>query len=87
MVKKFWKRFLFKIEMFFKRLKMDRNIGDYYSYYPFMLIDDKESNIAECEKKGCHGIFLSDIRISQKYPNVKTLKEVWEFYQNLISTL
>lgn len=66
----------------------DRSKSEYmYSYYPSMLIDDKESNIAECEKKGCHGIFLSDIRISQKYPNAKTLDDVWEFYQNLISTL
>ena len=58
-----------------------------FSYYPYMLIDDNESNLAECEKKGCHGIFLSDIKISQKYPNAKQLEDVWKFYENLIKTL
>lgn len=66
----------------------DRIKSDYmFSYYPSMLIDDNESNLAECEKKGCHGIFLSDIKISQKYPNAKQLEDIWEFYQNLIKTL
>ena len=52
-----------------------------------MLIDDNEGNIAECEKKGCHGIFLSDIKVSQKYPNAKTLDDLWDFYQELIKKL
>lgn len=66
----------------------DRSKSDYmYSYYPSMLIDDNEGNIAECEKKGCHGIFLSDIKVSQKYPNAKTLDDLWDFYQELIKKL
>lgn len=66
----------------------DRSKSDYmYSYYPSMLIDDNESNIAECEKKGCHGIFLSDIKVSQKYPNAKNLEDVWKFYETLINRL
>lgn len=66
----------------------DRSKSDYmYSYYPSMLIDDKEDNITECAKKGCHGIFLSDIKTSQKYPNAKSLDDVWDFYQHLIQTL
>lgn len=62
--------------------------SDYmYSYYPSMLIDDNESNIVECEKKGCHGIFLSDLQVSQKYPNARNLNDVWEFYKKLIEKL
>lgn len=66
----------------------DRSKSDFlYPNYPCMLIDDKESNLDECAKFGCNGIFLSDIKTSQKYPNVKTLEDVWNFYQNLIQTL
>ncbi len=66
----------------------DRSKSDYmYSYYPSMLIDDNEANIAECEKKGCHGIFLSDIKISQKYENAKNMDDIWKFYQKLIKNL
>ncbi len=66
----------------------DRSKSDYmYSYYPSMLIDDNESNIEECEKKGCRGIFLSDLKISQKYPNARELNDIWNFYKNLISNL
>ncbi len=66
----------------------DKSKADYiYSYYPSMLIDDNEANIAECEKKGCHGIFLSDIKVSQKYPNAKRLEDIWIFYKNLIKRL
>lgn len=66
----------------------DKSKSDYmYSYYPSMLIDDNESNIAECEKKGSQGLFLSDLKISQKYPNVKEMEDIWKFYQSLISKL
>lgn len=60
--------------------------SDYlYSGFPAsMLIDDKESNLAECELKGCHGLFLSDSEYSQKYPNVKELDDIYTFYDNLI---
>lgn len=60
----------------------DRSKADYmYTYYPSMLVDDNESNLAECEKKGSRGIFLSDLKISQKYPNAKNLDDIWNFYQ------
>lgn len=66
----------------------DRSKSDYmYSYYPSMLIDDNESNIEECAKKGCRGIFLSDLKISQKYPNAKELEDIWKYYKDLISNL
>ena len=66
----------------------DRSKSDYmYSYYPSMLVDDKEENLVECEKKGCRGLFLSDIQKSQKYPNAESVEGVWTFYQSLINTL
>jgi 5'(3')-deoxyribonucleotidase len=66
----------------------DRSKSDYmYSYYPSMLIDDNESNLAECEKKGCHGLFLSDIKISQKYPNARSLDYILTFYNELVNSL
>lgn len=66
----------------------DRSKCDYlYSGFPSMLIDDKESNLTECEPKGCHGLFLSDLKISQKYPNVKELKDIYTFYCDLVKTL
>ena len=66
----------------------DRSKSDYmYSYYPSMLIDDKEENLNECTRKGCRGLYLSDIKISQKYPNAKTAEDIWTFYQSLIQTL
>lgn len=66
----------------------DRSKSDYmYSYYPSILLDDKESNLDECAKKGCHGLFLSDIKVSQKYPNAKTMDDIWNFYHDLISKL
>lgn len=46
------------------------------SNYPSMLIDDKEESLTKCSKKGCHGIFLSDLKVSQIYPNAKSLKVV-----------
>ena len=52
-----------------------------------MLIDDKEENLDECAKYGCHGILLSDIKTSDNYPNAKTLDDIWNFYQTLIQTL
>lgn len=66
----------------------DRSKSDYmYSYYPSILLDDKESNLEECEKKGCHGMFLSDIKVSQRYPNARTMDDIWNFYHDLISKL
>lgn len=56
-------------------------------YYPSMLVDDNETNLAECEKKGCRGLFFSDNKISKKYPNAKDSEGIWEFYQNLIKSL
>lgn len=66
----------------------DRSKSDYmYSYYPSMLVDDKQENLDECTRKGCHGLYLSDIRVSQKYPNAKTVEDIWTFYQGLIKAL
>ncbi len=66
----------------------DRSKSDYlFSYYPSILLDDNESNLAECEKKGCHALFISDIKISQKYPNAKTMDDIWNFYHDLVSKL
>ena len=66
----------------------DRSKSDYlFSYYPSILLDDKESNLEECEKKGCHGMFLSDIKVSQRYPNARTMDDIWNFYHDLISKL
>lgn len=66
----------------------DRSKSDYmYSYYPAMLIDDNERNLEECAKNGCHGLFLSDIKVSQKYENAKTPEDIWRFYQNLMKNL
>lgn len=55
-----------------------------YTYYPSMLIDDNEKNIEECEKKGCKGLFLSDIKKSQRYINVEKLEDILVFYKKLI---
>lgn len=63
----------------------DRKKSDYmYSHYPAILLDDKEENLDECEKKGCHGLFLSDLKISQNYPNVRELEDIWKFYQQVL---
>lgn len=55
-----------------------------YTYYPSMLIDDNEKNIEEYEKKGCKGLFLSDIKKSQRYINVEKLEDILVFYKKLI---
>jgi 5'(3')-deoxyribonucleotidase len=66
----------------------DRSKSDYmYSYYPSMLIDDNEKNISECEKKGCQGIFLSDIQVSKRYPNVEKMDDIWTFYKEFLKKL
>lgn len=66
----------------------DRSKSDFlYPNYPCMLIDDKEENLDECSKFGCHGIFLSDIKTSKKYPQAKKLEDIWIFYQHLIQTI
>lgn len=66
----------------------DRSKSDYmYPYFPSMLVDDNEGNISECEKKGCHGLFLSDIKISQKYPNAKSPEDIYSFFEELIKKL
>lgn len=63
----------------------DRKKSDYmYSHYPAILLDDKEENLDECQKKGCHGLFLSDLKISQNYPNVRELEDIWRFYQQIL---
>lgn len=54
------------------------------TYYPAMLIDDKESNLDDCEGKGCKGLFLSDIKRSQKYKNVEDLEDIYLFYKKMI---
>lgn len=66
----------------------DRNKADYmYTYHPSMLIDDNESNLDICAKNGCQGLFLSDLKVSQRYPNAKTMNDIWNFYQKTISEL
>lgn len=55
--------------------------------YPSIIVDDKEKNIEECEKKGCHGILLSDLKTSQKYPNAKSPEDLWNFYCKLTENL
>lgn len=55
-----------------------------YNSYPCMLIDDNEKNLQECETKGRQGLFLSDIKVSQKYQNVKRMSDIWKFYQKII---
>lgn len=63
----------------------DRKKSDYmYSYYPSILMDDKEENLDECRKKGCHGLFLSDLKVSQNYRNVRTLEDIWDYYTEII---
>ena len=52
-------------------------------YYPSMIVDDKEENLEDCEKKGCHPLFLSDLKISQKYENAKSVEDIWTFYQKI----
>ena len=65
----------------------DRSKSDFmYPNYPCMLIDDKEENLDECSKYGCHGILLSDTKTSKKYPNANTLEDIWFFYRSLIQT-
>lgn len=59
--------------------------SDYmFTYYPSMLIDDKEENLLECEKKGCQGLFLSDIKKSQRYENVTDMDDILKFYLKLV---
>lgn len=63
----------------------DRSKAEFLvTYYPAMLIDDKESNLDECERKGCKGLFLSDIKRSQKYKNVEDLEDIYLFYKKMI---
>lgn len=62
----------------------DRSKSDFLmTYYPAMLIDDKESNLDECERNGCKGLFLSDIKKSQKYKNVVELEDIYSFYKQM----
>ncbi|MDO4282477.1 MAG: hypothetical protein Q4D02_02470 [Clostridia bacterium] len=63
----------------------DRKKSDYmYSYYPSILMDDKEENLDECKKKGCHGLFISDLKVSQHYRNVRCLEDIWTYYKEVI---
>ncbi len=63
----------------------DRSKADYlYPGYPCMLVDDKESNLIECKEKGCHGLFLSDIKTTDKFPVAENLDDIWNFFKNLI---
>lgn len=62
----------------------DQRKSDYiYPFYPSILVDDKEENLDDCEKKGCHGLLLSDFKKSQKYENVYNPEDVWKFYQKI----
>lgn len=64
----------------------DRSKADYlYPDYPCMLVDDKEQNLIECQKKGCHGLFLSDIKTSQVFPNAKSMQDIWNYFEYLIN--
>lgn len=58
--------------------------SDYiFPYYPSMLVDDKEENLDDCAKKGCHGLFLSDLKVSQRYENAYEVEDIWKFYQKI----
>lgn len=66
----------------------DKSKSDYlYSYFPSMLIDDNEKNLAECQDKGVYGVFLSDLKVSQKFPNVKKLDDIYTFYKERSSIM
>lgn len=60
--------------------------SDYiYPFYPSLLVDDKEENLDDCSKKGCHGLFLSDLKVSQRYENARNVEDIWNFYQKVKS--
>lgn len=66
----------------------DRSKADYmYSYYPSMLIDDKETNLIECAKKGSYGVFMSDVKMCQKFVTVRNVEEIYEIYQRRIKEI
>lgn len=62
----------------------DAKKSDYIvPYIPFLLVDDKEENLDDCKKKGGHGLFLSDLKVSQRYENAKKVEDIWKFYQTV----
>ena len=50
-----------------------------------MLVDDKEQNLIECRKKGCHGLFLSDIKTSEIFPNAKNMQDIWNYFEYIVN--
>lgn len=66
----------------------DRSKADYmYSYYPSILLDDNESNLVECSKKGSYGIFISDLKISQKFITAKSVGDILDIYKRRLEQL
>lgn len=62
----------------------DKKKSDYmYPFYPSILVDDKEENLDDCSKKGCNGLFLSDLKVSQRYENARKVEDIWKFYQKI----
>lgn len=58
--------------------------SDYiYPFIPAILVDDNEGNLDDCNKKGCHGLFLSDLKISQRYENARKVEDIWTFYKKI----
>lgn len=58
--------------------------SDYiHPFHPSLIVDDKEENLDDCSKKGCHGLFLSDLKISQRYENARNVEDIWKFYQKV----
>lgn len=64
----------------------DEKKSDYiYPYTPSMVIDDKEENLDDCQRRGCHCLFLSDLKVSQKYDNAKMPEDIWKSYKKIKS--
>lgn len=64
----------------------DRSKSDYlYPDYPSILVDDNEKNLIECKKKGCHGLFMSDIKTCGTFPTAHSLDDIWNFFESLIT--
>lgn len=54
-----------------------------YPFIPAILVDDNEVNLEDCNKKGCHGLFLSDLKVSQTYENARKVEDIWTFYKKI----
>lgn len=62
--------------------------SDYiYTKSPCILVDDKEENLIQCARKGCHGLYFSDTKLSQGFPTAKCIEDIWNFFLEFTKNL